>query len=175
MSKISFYQTCFQSSNSEKIDFEDYLNGIRDGKWQDSVLNYRSGKIKKEKNPAITASGFFENQRQATQLTEHSGFLCIDIDSKDNPDINVLEKRAELGCDPFIYAFHVSVGGFGLALYFKIKKNKHLESFLAIEKYLADNYKIVSDPSCKDVSRLRFVSYDPELYFNQKAKIKFIS
>ena len=174
MPKISFYQTPFQTTSKDQIDFIEYLNGIKNGQWQDVVLSIRAEKneatkkAKKTKSPAVTASGYFSESRNAAKLTTHSGILCIDCDAKDNP--NILDIRAEFGGDEFIYSFHTSISGSGLAIYFKINPNKHLESFLAIEKYLLENYHIISDASCKDVSRLRYVSYDPDLYTNHAAK-----
>jgi predicted P-loop ATPase len=162
--KISFYQNVFQKKSDTELAVNEYFENIKSGKWQDVVLNYRAGRGEKTKIPAVTASGIFDEQRLANQLQKHSGILCIDCDQKDNTDI--LNIRERLKNDKFIYSYHVSVGGFGLALYFKINPSKHIESFFAIEKYLANEYHIIIDQSCKDVSRLRFVSYDPDIYIN---------
>jgi len=37
-----------------------------------------------------------------------------------------------------------------------------------LEKRLADRYHIIVDPACKDVSRLRFVSFDPDAFITDK-------
>lgn len=172
MTKISFFKHCKLSKPTGTIEINQYFENIKSGLWQDSVLNYRAGKSPKEKIPACTISGLFDNERKAEQLTKHSGYICIDCDSKDNEDL--LLKREQLGCDPRIYAFHISVGGKGLAIYFKINPSKHFDSFQAIEKYLADEYKIIIDASGKDISRLRFVSFDPEIFINNNAE-KWVS
>lgn len=167
--KISFYSNTFAKIPESNIEFKTFLNDVKNGKWQDYVLGYRNNKIDKKQLSAVTSSGIFEKSRSIGSLKEHSGIICIDCDKKENTDI--LTKRELLGCDDFIYSFHISVGGGGLAIYFKIKKNKHLESFLAIEKYLSEKYQIIVDESAKDVSRLRYISWDPDLYLNEKSKL----
>src|SRR5690606_9951377 len=44
-----------------------------------------------------------------------------------------------------------------------------LQAFEGIAHYLYENYQIIVDPSGKNISRARFVSFDPELYQNPKA------
>jgi hypothetical protein len=46
---------------------------------------------------------------------------------------------------------------------------KHLPSFCAVEKLLCDATGIQIDQSGKDIARLCFVSYDPDLYYNEYA------
>lgn len=166
--QIQFYNNVFEKTSEKSIKIFEYLENIKNGIWQDPILKYRAGKTKKTDIPCVTVSGTFKDVRNAQNIEKHSGLICMDCDSKDNPEI--LKIRDQLACDKFIFAFHISVGGFGLALYIKINPTKHLESFQAIGKYLADEYHITIDESCKDVSRLRFVSYDPELYINQNAE-----
>jgi len=151
------------------MDFTAYLSGIRDGLWQDEILNYRAGKREKTTLTSVTPSGTFKESRANKNLLEHSGFINIDVDQKDN-DIKLLDFRETLYADEYIYGGHTSAGGNGLSLYIRITADKHYESFLCLEKYFANKYHIIIDTACKDVCRLRFVSYDPELYLNVKAK-----
>ena len=180
MSKISLFPKGYYSKKHEKIvpaskpdvsiDFQEYLDAIKDGKFQDEVLQYRAKKIEKLQLRGVTASGEF-SYRSAKNLIQHSGFICIDIDEKDQPESTDLKKiKGDLKDNSYVYALHHSVSGFGLCVYIKIEPEKHLEAFLGIEKYLSDNYNVIIDQSCKDVSRYRFVSYDPDLYLNKKSK-----
>lgn len=180
MSKISLYPQGEISSKTGKlspafipftnVDIDEFLYQVRDGAYQDEVLEYRTGKREKLKLRGVTPSGVF-SYRSAKSITQHSGFICIDIDSKDQlrQDYDVI--REEIKKDAYTYALHASVSGKGgLVVYFKIVPEKHLEAFLAIEKHFADSYNVFIDKSCKDVSRYRFVSYDPDLYLNKKSR-----
>ncbi len=179
MSKISLYPEGKETKDGKlapavipftNIEFDDYIQKIKDGEFQDEVLAYRTGKIQKLKLRGVTPSGVF-SYRSEKNLTQHSGFIAIDIDTKDQIRKDFQELRKEIQKDPYTYALHDSVsGGGGIVAYFKIMAEKHFDSFLAIEKYFFENYKIIIDKSCKDVSRYRFVSYDPDTYINRKSK-----
>ena len=94
---------------SESLEFESYIERVRDGYWQDYVLPIRAGKMEKLKAPGVTASGIF-SYRNVKGMVEHSGILAVDIDAKDNPegiDFDVL------GADKYTYALHRSIGGSG--------------------------------------------------------------
>lgn len=152
----------------QNLSDAEFFDGVKNGRWQDEVLDVRTGKREKKTVTGLTPSGVFK-VRNASSLLEHSGMICIDIDAKDQIcDVNIDDLKQ----DSYVYAIHDSISGNGgSAVYFKIDGNKHLEAFLGLEEYLFVNYSIVVDKSCKDVSRLRFVSYDPELYYNDKAKV----
>jgi predicted P-loop ATPase len=144
---------------SGQMEFSTYINYIKDGKWQDEVLAVRTGKMDKMLAPGVTVSGTF-SKREAKSIVQHSGIIAIDIDEQDNADLSV----DELAADNFIYALHRSIRGRGYVAYFRIDPVRHLDAFKALEKRLADSYSIIVDPSGKDVSRYRFVSYDPDAF-----------
>ena len=47
--------------------------------------------------------------------------------------------------------------------------SKHAGSYRAVEKHVRELTGVQIDESCKDVARLCFMSYDPELYVNENA------
>ncbi len=153
------------------IEFEQYLSDIQHGTWEIEVLGYRKGQIKKLELPGVTPSGTF-SYRSAKHLDTHSGFIGIDIDAKDQIEgTDFAQLRTDLEKDSYTYALHSSVSGNGgIVVYVKIDPTKHLESFMGLEKYYLDTYRVIIDSSGKDVSRFRFVSFDPTLYKNGKSK-----
>jgi len=164
---ISLFKLHSDKQSSENISITDYLASIKNGTWQDDVLSVRAGRLEKSKVQAVTISGVFK-ERKSDKLVEHSGFICIDIDAKDQIckiDIDAIKQ------DPYVFAVHLSVRGFGYAVLIKIDPEKHLDAFLGIENYFFINYSIVIDKSCKDTSRLRYVSYDPDIFINEKSKV----
>ena len=149
-----------------ELPCETYLEYVREGKWEQVVLNYRAGRVEKVSIPGVTPSGTFSH-RAAGNIIHHSGIIALDFDAKDNEDF----PADEIATSRFCWAMHRSVSGFGWVVYVKIDPERHLDAFLALEKHFANEYKVVADPSCKDVSRLRFVSYDPDLYLNTQAAV----
>ena len=149
------------------LAFEDYIGKIRDGEWQDDVLAVRNGKLEKSAVKGVTASGVF-SKRSAQNLTAHSGIIALDFDAKMNQNIDM----SELFADEFCYAGHESISGNGgFVIYVKIEPDRHLDAYNSLEAYFANKYGAVSDTSCKDVSRFRFVSFDPNAFVNDSAKV----
>lgn len=148
-----------------ELAFDSYLHKVREGHWQDIVLAVRTGKAAKMDAPGVTPSGSFSH-RSGAGLKRHSGFIALDLDRKDNEWIGM----DEICADPYTYAAHKSISGEGVVVYVKIQPERHAEAFLALEKYYADKYQLILDPSGKDITRFRFVSYDPELWMNAGSK-----
>jgi hypothetical protein len=171
-SRIGIYKNIHDNSSRETSSIETFLQDVQAGRWQDYVLNIRTIKElaqrqeAKKKIPYVTISGVFKEGRAAAKLSAHSGLLAIDLDKLYS---EVEEVKTLLSKDPYVFACFTSVSGTGLCALFKIKPDKHIESFDAIADYLIKNYGLLCDPSCKDVSRPRYVSFDPDLYWNEKA------
>lgn len=151
------------------LTFTDFLEKVKDGYWQDQVLAYRNNKTQdnKKKLPYVTVSGLFK-ERSIAGLTIHSGFIAIDIDGLKN----LHDVRELICCDANFYATFVSCGGSGLCAVAAIDPKCHAESFDYLCKYLYEKYDIIEvDEQCKDVSRARFVSYDPDLFINKDYQV----
>ncbi len=123
----------------------------------------------KSKLPAITPAGEF-SQRCNNGLLRYSGFVCIDIDGKDNPDISDFEaaKRSLAEFPGLAYA-GLSVGGNGLYLLIRIATPENYAGHL--NAITTDLYRrgIIADRSCKDIARLRGISFDPAPVLNPSA------
>ena len=164
---ISLFKHVKNKVSDNNISIDEYFEKIQNGYWQDGVLNYRATGKDKERNQCVTISGVFK-EREAKKLLQHSGFICLDIDAKDQISEVDIEK---IKADPYVYAVHRSIGGFGFAVYVRIEPDRHQDAFISLNNYFFVNYSIVLDTSCRDTSRLRFVSYDPDIYINTKAKV----
>lgn len=173
-SKISIFNKSNHTKNGKEIPFDVFLQYIQDGKWKDYVLPIRAMKDKSERTaakknvPYVTVSGTF-NERKISGLLKHSGFLAIDVD-----DVDPEEVKSLICVDRHVYAAFTSISGRGLCIIFRISAEKHAEAFEGLQEYLYTNYGVVVDPSGKDVSRPRFISFDPHLYLNVHAD-KFTS
>lgn len=130
-----------------------------------SIGDEKERKAIKKRLPQAAISGIF-SKRNKEGLTRHSGLICIDIDGKDNPDINLEETKNTLSGLQEIAYVSLSVGGRGLFCIVPIAfPNNHLEHFLSLQ----DDFKALGltiDTACKDVCRMRCVSYDPTPIIN---------
>jgi len=173
---ISFFNNCKNNVPSYSLSFCKYLDLIKSGAWRDIVEDIRNGNKEKISAPAITISGEF-SRRNSDSLIAHSGILAIDIDYKDNnSQINISNENIDISKlkeDKYLLAIHRSIGGKGYVAYFHIDGKKHLEAFEGLEMRLLHKYNIVCDTNCKDITRLRFVSYDAEIYIRNQEPIIF--
>jgi hypothetical protein len=166
---ISHYKNIYDSQDID-IELSSFLEGVRTGKWQDIVLQVRATADKEERDkkkktaPLVTVSGSF-SARKDDAIRAHSGFIAIDIDNIDNPE----DTKKLVQGDSYVYAAFTSISGHGLCLIMKIDGTRHLDAFNGIASYLYHTYQLIVDQSGKNVSRARFISYDPWIYINTKA------
>ncbi len=166
---ISAYNNV-HDSNDKDVALDAFLNGIKSGAWQDQVLKVRTIKDKKERSaekqkcPLVTISGSF-SERKDSSLRKHSGIIAIDIDNIENANTT----KEILVKDSYVYSAFVSISGNGLCCLFKIDGTRHADAFESISAYLYETYQIIVDQSGKNVSRARFVSFDPFIHINEKA------
>jgi len=180
MEQISLFDKTTSARPIDTMSIRQFLKDVKSGRWKPIQKKVSTSKdderkrVKKFQTPAVTISGTYENGRSGFP-TKHTGYICIDIDGKDNK--NVLDMRTQLEDDPYVFACFTSVSGNGLALLFKIKAAKHYELFNGIQAYLYEEYGISVDKGVKDPARLRYVSYDPKCYsdFKKKTWVKAIA
>lgn len=171
-STISIFKNITHTTGGKLIAIDQFLTDISEGKWQDLVLPIRTitdhdeRQEAKKKLPYVTVSGIFAEKRSVNGLSKHSGFISMDLDGLGTELHGV---KTLLASDPYVYAAFVSASGTGLCVLFKIDGEKHRDAFDGIAHYLINQYQIVVDPSGKDVSRPRYVSFDPDIYINTSA------
>lgn len=174
--EVSLFDNYKTSKPSGIITLLDWLTT---DKYQEDIEKIRASKsdeeIKRLKSnlPAITPSGIFHNSRSAENLFQHSGFVCIDIDGKDNPTISNWQRQKEkfAGISEIAYC-GLSASGKGVFILVAIESlNHHSDYIKALSYYFLLKHHIVIDKSCKDVSRLRGASYDLDPYFNHLPKL----
>lgn len=112
----------------------------------------------KSQLPAVTLSGVFAPTRATANLKRHSGYIGIDIDHV--PDCaTLIDRLAEI--DNVAYCSR-SVSGTGVFAVIPIAyPDRHKQHFEALRRSFAD-MGITVDIQCKDTTRLRIVSYDPD-------------
>lgn len=170
--KVSFFDNVTQANPSEEFDLYSLLTSPL---FRDKVNHVRSTDAERQKQiklslPAFTASGVFNGSRKKENLKSHSGFICIDIDKQDNLNIeNFAKLKQELSNIVNIAFVGHSVSGKGFFVLIPIANPQmHEQYFVAIQEAF-NQLGIVIDKSCKDVSRLRIVSYDKSYYIPEKA------
>lgn len=171
---FSKYKT-HHEKDSVKIDVDQYIELVKNGDHQSIIFEARANKTDKKKYseiksklPAITGSCTMkQNARSKANIEAMNGLILLDIDQ--DVDTNL---RKLIDADKYTFMSNRSVGGSGLVVFVKINPEMFLESFYGLAQYYSDTFDIDIDPACKDAGRLRYISYDMDIYVNQKS-LKF--
>lgn len=166
-SPLSFYAEAV-ATHGTQTTLADVLNGIRSGAWAQPVAAVRAAYATGGKDaarplkkllPGVTFSGSF-TRRRASGLANGSGLLCADLDGLGE---RLPEVRAALVADARTVAVFVSPSGDGLKVVLRCDPARpHLQSFHAARIHVQALTGEAIDEACKDVSRLCFVSHDPD-------------
>lgn len=164
--KISFYENALSKAPAHNLTVQTYFNRIKNGFWVEYVFYYRSGSLEKKFIPIVTPSGVFASRKKEGLVGDYTNLICLDLDSKDNPDLYMQGLRYDLEYDDEVFAFHSSISGNGLAIYVVLGDKLTYRDYSFVRKEFEKRYNIVLDKSTSDLARARFVSYDPDLIVN---------
>lgn len=150
--------------------------------WQPEVLqNVRGAKSKDEKSEfkrklwGITPSSVQEGGRGIENVVEHSGLLQFDIDPADNPILSepggMAKVKKCLVNIPYTLYCGLSASATGFWGLFRLSHpHLHTQHFDAMSKAFKD-LGIKIDHAPRSIASLRFVSYDPDGFYNEDAAI----
>ena len=170
--KVTLFKKITQTNNGQDLFVDEILIGIRSGRWQDICLPVMKEPEKAKRTelkkvvPYFTAAGTF-SERKNTGLKDASGLIAIDFDEVENLNMYI----GLVNADQYTYATFKSVSHTGFCALVKIDPAKHKESFEGLSAYYYQLLKIPIDPACKDISRPRYVSYDPDCFMNAGSKL----
>lgn len=161
------------------------LNSIRVGKYKSQIENIRrlhslgpsaiaGYKSKKKRLTSFIFSGSLFDTRCKFDVYGYTSLLVVDIDKLES----VHSIKASLKNDPYVVAVWLSPSGNGLkALFYLQYENKYDVkdtwiyhehcAFPQVEEYLRSTYGIHIDQTGRDITRLCFVSYDPDIHLKK--------
>lgn len=95
--------------------------------------------------------------------------ICIDIDGKDNPDMDIETAKKQIISLPFVFYTGLSIGGNGIFALAYIEDPMYFtEHFKSLEQYFKDKFNLIIDPQCSNSNRLRYLSYDDNDYLKDE-------
>lgn len=161
-----------------EMDLSDILSGIKKGAFQKEVLLEIRDRKKRDEDysqmkrglTGFTPCGTFNVSRKEGNLKLYSSIVILDLDNLGIRKLPQIKQRAIN--DPHTLAAFVSPSGAGLKILVQVDSDIDLHSvaFQQVAEYYESLLNIEVDKSGKDVSRLCFISYDPELYYNPNSK-----
>jgi len=156
------------------------INYIIKGKYRADIENIRSAiasgdkekadRLKKQL-PAFTPSGTFKNGRKLDLLDQYNNYIHLDFDKLSPDQLN--DAFRKISAIPYTFACFRSPSGNGLKVFVKVNSSAayHDTAYKLVQSFYEKELDILCDPKCKDITRLCFVSDDPDAYKNIKNKI----
>lgn len=123
--------------------------------------------IEKSKLQSICFSGEF-SRRAAKNIIKHSGFVCLDFDDMPTFD-DAICLRDSLQDNEYIYSAFISPSGDGVKAIVKVPAE--IENHKKYYEALCETFDAFLDTKTKDVSRVCYESYDPNLFINENSKV----
>ncbi|MBW8360116.1 MAG: virulence-associated E family protein [Weeksellaceae bacterium] len=174
--------TIFKNFNEviENKDILKILEDIKTGTYRNAITYLRKSLAEDKKEaaerakkalPAFTPSATFKGGRKMEFLTNYNALVVLDIDKINKEKLQ--ESKEKLKGNQFVFAAFTSPSGNGLKVFIKIKtdKTEHKESFLKLQEYFEKLLQLEIDKSGKDITRLCFFSYDPEIFVNENSAV----
>ena len=146
-------------------------------RYKDRVMDVRNAEDPatksnlKTKLPSYTPSGIFERSGSRFPI-KLNGFICIDIDKKDNLNIKDFDKlKDSLSQVSYIAYCGLSCGGEGYFCIVPLVDPFLFKSHFRSLQLDFANMGVTIDPACNDIGRKRFVSYDANPYINYRPEV----
>ena len=186
---ISYQQNAWSPINKE-LTINDALDQIKSNSLKLQVLRLRQ--LLKSRNldeynnhkrnlPAVTFSGTFNNERKRNSLKSYNSVIILDVDKLEEDEIIKVKDCLLKEESVFAYWHSPSYKGIkglvNLQYTFQVNEDNleaaHKGAFKKLSAYFKEKYNIILDISGSDITRLCFLSYDPELVIKDSIN-KFI-
>ena len=178
MKKISLFKNFTTVIGSRTL--AEVVNGIRGNHYKESILKIRElvelgdqeqvDRLKKGL-VAFTVSGMFVGGRKMSFLETYNPFVILDIDKLDLADLpDLILKTKEI---EFTRVVFLSPSGRGLKIIVEVNSEmeRHGLAYRQVSNFYEKELGVEIDKSGKDITRLCFMSYDPDIYFNEESTV----
>ena len=118
----------------------------------------------KEQFPCWLVGGVFPmNKTEDKDILTYSNILAIDIDKKDNIDMDIDELKKKLFELPYVFYVSKSISGQGIYVLILLEDGRYTKEYYRyFVKLFKNKYNINIDEKCTNIARKRFISYDDE-------------
>ena len=172
MLTTTFFTSLKNTKPSKVCTLEEIFGIIKSEKYKPIISKIRAEELPsksplKNKIPVFTPTGAFSH-RSIKGLEIYNGVICLDLDSVEDPQ----SLKNTCKTLPYVYAAFITPSGKGLKVI--IKTSSNTEDYKKTEELVSNRFfedtGFMRDNHCKDIARIQFLSYDPDLYCNIKSE-----
>jgi hypothetical protein len=173
--QVSYFKNLTDVSSNKCV--EDILSQIKSGTVRTEIEEIRAlvaakkdASVLKKKLPSFTITGTFKDKRSSKNIETYSSLLVLDYDKLTTEQIERLFD--ELKKLNYVYSYFISPSGKGLKVIVLVDTGveQHGKAFAQVLTVFNELFEIPIDSSGKDISRLCFMSYDPDIYTNPEVQ-----
>lgn len=162
--RISYFENLRNTTPDKVIQINEIFRDIKNGRWEREISACHQNLELKKELPCFTPTGIY-SARNSKGLLHYSKVICLDIDHVD--DVILLKEKCKV--IPWVWAAFITPSGKGLKVF--VLTDSDEESFKDYDAEIAiafyDETGYIRDERCKDLSRLQFISFDPDMYINE--------
>ncbi|MDD3171658.1 MAG: VapE family protein [Bacilli bacterium] len=194
MEQITIFNNLAGSPNLD-IVWDDLITDIKSDTYKETIIELRKAKSNgdrqtydklKKSLQSFTYCSTYKAKRRKEYINSFQYIVGVDLDHVGDEE-RIKEICTLLKEDKHTFSFFISPSGDGIKIFYRLKKEEKVDKFLndknydalaqyyaqkfeQVNKYVEEKYNVVGDPQVKDITRLCFVSYDPNAYLNFEAK-----
>ena len=160
--EISFFPSATVNTPSETLSVRQLIDDFRSGSYRKLIKAIRAEPDKERRDAlkkqllAVTIQSEV-CKRRGLEFCTNNAIGCIDLDGIDDVE-KVKQIIAALS-----YVFAVILSASGRGLFFLVALAKPTEDLKPILKEIQKDIEFKIDMSCSDISRLRYITHDPDL------------
>lgn len=182
--QVGLYKNARTTKRSDIIRLIEFLLPLQNyDKVKDVVLELRSIEDKEKQKEykmnnliGATLSGLFGETRNANNVIQLNNIMCVDVDEADNEELfakyDIEDIKRIIFEFNFVYCVCLSCRGKGFYFIVPIPDAKDIDVYYTSMYYKLKRYGINIDKHCKDVSRIRFCSYDDNILIKRDCEIE---
>jgi hypothetical protein len=159
---------------------DNFVNNIKqvvEGRRLKKLKDKKGYEKQKSSSFSVSGSAIYRldtPNRWAENIAFRNHLLFIDIDLDENYDLVAVFKI--LKADKYTKMVHLSFSGDGFVVVVEMTEKDAYNNFKLVfkklEKYYKEIYNLTIDPSCSDVGRLRYLSYDLNIFIKQNTLVE---
>ena len=125
---------------------------------------------KKDECPSWFVGGTFPMMKTCdVDILEYSNLLAIDIDLKENKELDFEDAKRKLIELPYVILVSKSIRGKGIYALILVEDGKLTKEYYKyISKLWKQKYGYITDGQCTNIGRKRFLSYDDNMIIKEK-------
>ncbi len=179
---IGFYLNAKSTNRSDIVRLIDFLIPVQNY-IKDTIIKLRNITDEKQQKEykmnnlcGVTISALLGESRTTNNVIKYNNLMCIDVDEEDNKELfskyNIEDIKDAIFHLDFVYCVCLSCRGKGFYFIVPIPDSKDIDIYYTSMYYKLKKYGITIDKHCKDVTRIRFGSYDKRILIKKDSEIE---